>query len=162
MKLSIITMRSRLYQAAVEPKQLIALRGGHNVTFNLEPNRQKLLNVLKDISTNRRFPSRSHHGERMSTATLHDCVVQERLLRREHLLSCDQNTPPTRILWVVTLSMWLLSLGCYRGEILECFGNFIDNLIASGDVMPLHNIFWVVIGEPDLSFFVFIDKRLLR
>jgi hypothetical protein len=44
---------SRLYQAAVEPKQLIALRGGHNVTFNLEPNRQKLLNVLKDISTNR-------------------------------------------------------------------------------------------------------------
>jgi alpha-beta hydrolase superfamily lysophospholipase len=40
----------RLYAAAVEQKQLIALTGSHNVTFNLEANRQKLLNVLQDIS----------------------------------------------------------------------------------------------------------------
>jgi len=37
----------RLYQAAHEPKQLITLGGGHNVTFNLESNRQQLLKALE-------------------------------------------------------------------------------------------------------------------
>jgi alpha-beta hydrolase superfamily lysophospholipase len=38
-----------LYQAAREPKQLITLEGGHNVTFNQNSNREKLVNVLDDI-----------------------------------------------------------------------------------------------------------------
>ena len=36
----------RLYQAAREPKQLIALEAGHNVTFRLKSNRQQLVDVL--------------------------------------------------------------------------------------------------------------------
>ena len=36
-----------LYEAALEPKQLITLEGGHNATFNLDSNRQKLLDVLE-------------------------------------------------------------------------------------------------------------------
>lgn len=39
----------RLYQAAQEPKQIISLEGGHNVTFNLEANRQQLLDVLQRV-----------------------------------------------------------------------------------------------------------------
>lgn len=41
-----------LYEAALEPKQLITLEGGHNATFNLESNRQKLLNVLDIVTLN--------------------------------------------------------------------------------------------------------------
>jgi len=37
----------RLYQAALEPRQLITLGGGHNATFNLDSNRKKLLDVLQ-------------------------------------------------------------------------------------------------------------------
>jgi alpha-beta hydrolase superfamily lysophospholipase len=40
----------RLYEAALQPKQLIALQGGHNVTFNLDSNRQQLLDVLQSIN----------------------------------------------------------------------------------------------------------------
>lgn len=40
----------RLYEAALEPKLLITLEGGHNVTFNLDSNRQQLLNVLQSIN----------------------------------------------------------------------------------------------------------------
>ena len=40
-----------LYKAALEPKQLITLEGGHNVTFNLDSNRQQLLDVLDIIIT---------------------------------------------------------------------------------------------------------------
>ena len=40
----------RLYDAAVEPKQLITLEGGHNVTFNLGSNRQALLRVLDAVA----------------------------------------------------------------------------------------------------------------
>jgi len=36
-----------LYEAALEPKQLITLEGGHNSTFNLDINRQELLEVLQ-------------------------------------------------------------------------------------------------------------------
>jgi hypothetical protein len=39
----------RLYEVALEPKQLITLEGGHNVTFNLDSNRQKLLDVLQTV-----------------------------------------------------------------------------------------------------------------
>lgn len=39
----------RLYKASLEPKQLISLEGGHNVTFNLDSNRQKLLDVLHSV-----------------------------------------------------------------------------------------------------------------
>jgi alpha-beta hydrolase superfamily lysophospholipase len=39
----------RLYQAAAEPKQLITLEGGHNVTFNLDANRQQLIAVLQQV-----------------------------------------------------------------------------------------------------------------
>lgn len=41
-----------LYEAALEPKQLITLEGGHNVTFNLDSNRQKLLDVLNAVIAN--------------------------------------------------------------------------------------------------------------
>jgi len=41
-----------LYEAALEPKQLITLEGGHNATFNIDSNRQQLLNVLEAISEN--------------------------------------------------------------------------------------------------------------
>ena len=41
----------RLYEAALEPKQLISLEGGHNVTFNLDSNREKLLDVLQSIAS---------------------------------------------------------------------------------------------------------------
>ena len=41
----------RLYEAAGEPKQLITLEGGHNVTFSLERNRRALLSVLDEIAT---------------------------------------------------------------------------------------------------------------
>lgn len=37
----------RLYEAAQEPKQLVTLDGGHNITFNLDSNREKLLYVLE-------------------------------------------------------------------------------------------------------------------
>jgi len=40
-----------LYRAALEPKRLISLEGGHNVTFNFDSNRQRLLNVLQDVTT---------------------------------------------------------------------------------------------------------------
>ena len=36
-----------LYEAALAPKQLITLGGGHNVTFNFDSNRQKLLDALE-------------------------------------------------------------------------------------------------------------------
>lgn len=39
----------RLYQAAREPKSLVTLEGGHNVTFNMNSNREKLVNVLDEI-----------------------------------------------------------------------------------------------------------------
>jgi alpha-beta hydrolase superfamily lysophospholipase len=38
-----------LYEAASEPKKLITLGGGHNATFNLDRNRQKLLDVLTAV-----------------------------------------------------------------------------------------------------------------
>ena len=38
-----------LYEAALEPKQLITLQGGHNVTFSLDSSRQRLLNVLGTV-----------------------------------------------------------------------------------------------------------------
>ena len=38
-----------LYDAALEPKQLVVLDGTHNATFNLDSNRQRLLDVLKVI-----------------------------------------------------------------------------------------------------------------
>jgi len=41
-----------LYEAALEPKQLMTLEGGHNATFNLDSNRQKLLDVLNAIIAN--------------------------------------------------------------------------------------------------------------
>ena len=41
-----------LYEAALEPKQLITLDGGHNATFNQDSNRQKLLDVLNAIIVN--------------------------------------------------------------------------------------------------------------
>jgi alpha-beta hydrolase superfamily lysophospholipase len=40
----------RLYEAGLQPKQLITLEGGHNVTFNLDSNRQKLLDVLEAVT----------------------------------------------------------------------------------------------------------------
>ncbi len=40
----------RLYQVALEPRQLITLEGGHNVTFSIDSNRQQLLNVLDEIT----------------------------------------------------------------------------------------------------------------
>ena len=40
----------RLYKAALEPKQLVKLEGGHNVTFNLDSNRQQLLDVLETVA----------------------------------------------------------------------------------------------------------------
>ena len=39
-----------LYEAALEPKQLTTLEGGHNVTFNLDSNREKLLDVLQTVA----------------------------------------------------------------------------------------------------------------
>jgi alpha-beta hydrolase superfamily lysophospholipase len=39
-----------LYEAAQQPKQLITLEGGHNATFNLDSNRQKLLDVLQSVA----------------------------------------------------------------------------------------------------------------
>jgi hypothetical protein len=39
----------RLYQAAREPKSLITLEGGHNVTFNQNSNREKLIDALDKI-----------------------------------------------------------------------------------------------------------------
>ena len=39
-----------LYEAAFKPKQLITLAGGHNVAFNFDSNRQKLLEVLNSVS----------------------------------------------------------------------------------------------------------------
>jgi len=39
----------RLYQAAREPKSLVTLEGGHNVTFNMNSNREKLVNTLDEI-----------------------------------------------------------------------------------------------------------------
>ncbi|MGD8583563.1 MAG: alpha/beta fold hydrolase [Gammaproteobacteria bacterium] len=42
-----------LYEAALEPKQLIILEGGHNATFNLDSNRQKLLDILKSVAVRR-------------------------------------------------------------------------------------------------------------
>ncbi len=41
----------RLYEAAQEPKQLILLEGGHNVTFNLDSNRERLLDVLESVAS---------------------------------------------------------------------------------------------------------------
>jgi hypothetical protein len=41
-----------LYEAALEPKQLITLEGGHNATFNLDSNRQKLLDVITAVIAN--------------------------------------------------------------------------------------------------------------
>jgi hypothetical protein len=41
-----------LYEAALAPKQLITLEGGHNATFNLDSNRQKLLDVLEIVTVN--------------------------------------------------------------------------------------------------------------
>ena len=38
----------RLYEAALEPRQLIPLEGGHNATFNIDSNREALLRVLDD------------------------------------------------------------------------------------------------------------------
>ncbi|UCB53768.1 MAG: alpha/beta fold hydrolase [Thiotrichales bacterium] len=38
-----------LYQAASEPRQLIRLEDGHNVTFNSKRNRRKLLEVLESV-----------------------------------------------------------------------------------------------------------------
>ena len=38
-----------LYDAALQPKQLVVLDGAHNATFNLDSNRQRLLDVLKVI-----------------------------------------------------------------------------------------------------------------
>jgi alpha-beta hydrolase superfamily lysophospholipase len=40
----------RLYEAALQPKQLIILEGGHNVTFNLDSNRQQMLDVLEAVA----------------------------------------------------------------------------------------------------------------
>ncbi len=40
----------KLYEAALQPKQLITLEGGHNVTFNLDSNRQQLLEALQTIN----------------------------------------------------------------------------------------------------------------
>ena len=40
----------RLYEAAAEPKYLIELEGGHNVTFGLERNRRALLRVLDALA----------------------------------------------------------------------------------------------------------------
>ena len=40
----------RLYEAALEPKQLTVLEGGHNVTFSIEGNREALLNVLQAVT----------------------------------------------------------------------------------------------------------------
>ena len=42
----------RLFEAAVEPKRLITLEGGHNVTFNLDSNRKALLRVLDSPNVN--------------------------------------------------------------------------------------------------------------
>jgi fermentation-respiration switch protein FrsA (DUF1100 family) len=39
-----------LYAAAQQPKQLITLEGGHNVTFNIDSNRQKLLSILQTLA----------------------------------------------------------------------------------------------------------------
>ncbi len=40
----------RLYEAAGDPKQLIILDGGHNVTFGIDSNRQALMRVLDDAT----------------------------------------------------------------------------------------------------------------
>lgn len=40
-----------LYDAALEPKQLVELDGAHNATFNLNSNRQRLLDVLQAIDS---------------------------------------------------------------------------------------------------------------
>ena len=40
---------TRIYDAALTPKSLVRLEGGHNVTFNSKGNRQKLLEVLESV-----------------------------------------------------------------------------------------------------------------
>ena len=40
----------RLYDTALQPKQLIMLDGGHNVAFNLDTHRQALLTVLQAVA----------------------------------------------------------------------------------------------------------------
>jgi fermentation-respiration switch protein FrsA (DUF1100 family) len=42
----------RLYEAAGDPKQLIILEGGHNVTFGIDSNRQALMRVLDEATAN--------------------------------------------------------------------------------------------------------------
>ena len=42
-----------LFEAASEPRQLIVLEGGHNATFGIDSNRERMLDVLHEIARNR-------------------------------------------------------------------------------------------------------------